>query len=806
MNNKLLKLNISNDYELEFRIEDLEFIKSILNKPDLKYVSFEDAIITTYKPTINFKKYKYRSTHILNSINSDKFERKELIYHDISKMNLPIINEYLPQTSETQLVYSLNPEIKIKTKDIKIFTKYSRETVLSNANHNFDNLEIDNVYRKLRITYLFPNLNFRIDLTSRYFPIFDNSISLNSNIILNTIEEMKHISFKPEQILQFKNIDGYNLKVDLEFEYTPDFENSSLLLDYNKLVCFLSNYDHITYSKLKQLIPFDFTKSPQVSILTNKIINSPNSQNNFVWSEKMDGTRYLLIIYGNSVYTWQGVEQLKYLTSIVNKNENELKNQIYVIDCEKIDNTFYIFDFYIYNFNDIRSKDYIIRLKFASKFISEFEMKNYSFKLLQIYKISDWSKTINYALSKHENTDGIVLHTTGPIEINKWPKITIAYKLKPVWLNTVDFLYKYIPSLKYYQLYLSSNYQTFIHSLRTKSITDKISQELFNYDLDKSNLNSNDNYFILFDCPYFENMWKYEFDYNDIIKLGLNSNSDSELDNLIIESQYSIEKQKWQPIRIRYDKQYPNNYNVGLTNVSLIYDPPYFNNSLSNYNQIIPENIETLIRTYIWDYITLNNKKYLPFSNEPIVLIDYMCNSKDIINYYTSNITKIFAVSDSSTELVNYVNELKDNYSTYNNHKHVITILNQVKHSRICLNIFNKSTFEQKIIKSNDFVISEINMIYINELNTNSKIDISEIYNSNIKDYCNIDSVILYVYYNSSGINDFNKFYEKYSSKIIHYFNPLIMEDFTNYLLNNGISITEIDKYSNLINCVILKL
>ena len=138
---------------------------------------------------------------------------------------------------------------------------------------------------------------------------------------------------------------------------------------------------------------------------------------------------------------------------------------------------------------------------------------------------------------------------------------------------------------------------------------------------------------------------------------------------------------------------------------------------------------------------------------------------------------------------------------------YIITVLNQINHPRIYLNVFSSNNFENlfpQLIKSNDFNLAEINMIFINNLNNSNlfNFDLDEILESNIKDYCNIDTVILYIYLG----NDFNVFYEKYSSKIIHYFNPLIREDFINYLLNIGITKMEIDKYSYLVNCVILKL
>ena len=820
MNNKLLKLNISSDYELEFRIEDIEFIKSILKKPNIKPVSFEDAIITTYDPVISCPKYVYRSSHILNSISSDKYERKELIYKDSFKLNLPIIEEYSDDVSKVSsipnpLVY---PSERTKSfKDITIITKYSRETPLSNiaqlnsiGSRIFDDLKINNVYRKLRITYKLPDLNFKIDLTSRYFPIMLKSAS--DATMKACRESMERYVFKPEQVLQFENIDGYVLKTDMEFEYLSDSE-SSFINEYNKLVCFLSNYDHITFSKLKRLIPFDFTKSPQVNILTNQIINSPNSWEDFVWSEKMDGVRYLLIVYNDSIYTWQNIEQLKYLTHVPVISESQTPNSLYIFDCEKIDNAFYIFDCYVDNFNDIRHEDYISRLKHAETFINTHFKgdSKYSIELLNIHRIDNWNDIINYALSKHANTDGIVLHTLSGINVNAWPKVNLAYKLKPTHLNTVDFLYKYIPSHDEYQLYLSSNYQTFTHALRSKSINDKISQELFNYDLDKQN---NATFFILFDCPYFENMWKYRLNPQDLVDLNVKDSvgtcdSSSNLNNLIIESQYLVDEKRWKPIRIRYDKEYPNNYNVGLTNVSLIFDPPHFTadyhwNSTFGSKIDIPQQIVSVIRTYVWDYITINASKLLPFSKSPIVMIDYMCNPDDIINYYTSNITKIFAVSDSKTTLVNYVNTLKDSYSLYNSHKHIITILNQIKHPRIYLNVLNSDSLSTDLVNSNDFVLNEINLIFINSFNfdLDPMEQFERIYESDICQYCNTDAVIVFIYVG----NCFEAFYDKYGSKVLHVFHPTSNDYLEPYLINLGITKAEINKYDALIHCAILKL
>jgi len=794
MNNILSKINIHSDYELEFRIEDIDIIKGILKRPNLKEISFEDSIVTTYKPKFPLKYFKYRSSHNINSIDDDKYEKKELIYHSDQQLTLPVIEKYYDKTSNP-LIYQtssdLNNDDNIKFKKIKLYFKYSRETITSKFQ-----LEIDNIYRKIRRSYLIPTLNFRIDLTFRYFPILPI-----------TIDEMERIHFQNNQI-ENQEIDGYQLKIDLEFEYINsddilnECNNKNKLIDeYHKLLCFLSNYDEITFSTLTKMIPYDFTKSPQVSILTNNIINQPKSNEEFIWSEKMDGVRYLLIFYNGQIYTWQNVEKLKYYPEKYSLDESKKISNIYVLDCELIKDSFYVFDCYTYNSQDIRYLTYIDRLKHAKNFI-KLITSNLKITILNVKTINDWSSLINYALEKHDNTDGIVLHSINPIiEKGKreWPKTPIAYKLKPTILNTVDFLYLYIKNKNCYQLYLASNYETYIHALRDKSINDKISQEIFNYDLTKSN---ESNYFILFDCPYFENMWKYEPNNND----ELLNNDPSSLHHLIVESQYLIDEKRWKPIRIRRDKEYPNNYNVGLTNVSLLFDLPKYSGNIKNNENIIIKSI----RTYIWDYITINADKYLPFSKEPIVLLDYQCSPEDIPNYYTSNIKKIFAVSNSPTTLVNYVNTLKNSY--YIQYPHIINMISHIKHPRICLNVFLKEKFLTDMILSNDYLLNEINVIFINNLNNdnlnennNNNLNNNNIINNieipNLKKYVNEDAIIIYIHVG----NNFNEFYNKYSSKIIHYFNPMMDSKLIEYLYNIDVSKQEINNILDMVNCVIMK-
>jgi hypothetical protein len=303
------------------------------------------------------------------------------------------------------------------------------------------------------------------------------------------------------------------------------------------------------------------------------------------------------------------------------------------------------------------------------------------------------------------------------------------------------------------------------------------------------------NYFILFDSPYFQNMWKYELNKKDIEKLENLENKDSEncLTNLVVESKYSLKSGRWKPIRIRYDKEYPNNYNVGLTNTSLLFDPPFYKEGSYVFKNVLND----YIKTFIWDYITIHSEEYLPFSKEPIILFDYNANSSDVINYYDSNVRKIFAINNDKTELVNYVEILRNVYTNSSKHKHIINLLNQVKQPRITINVFEKDNFREKILESNDFNLHEINVVYFDNLNSSNNVDIEEL--RDFYDICNVDYVIIYIYVGGG----FNKFYDEYRDYIIHYFNPFDNEQFIQFLHNNGLNKKDYENYN--VWCNIIK-
>lgn len=150
--------------------------------------------------------------------------------------------------------------------------KYSKEDKIA-----LIDLPILNTYRKLRFSYLIPDLKFRIDLTFRN-------------------ENWNHKFY----------IFNDNSKIGMEFELIKKYSDE----EYNKLLFIIYNFDYISFSFLK--IKFNFTKLNQVGVLNNIIIkNIIANPENYLWNDKLDGQRCIVIIYNYKVFSFSIKEQLK---------------------------------------------------------------------------------------------------------------------------------------------------------------------------------------------------------------------------------------------------------------------------------------------------------------------------------------------------------------------------------------------------------------------------------------------------------------------------------------------------------------
>ena len=672
--------NFDNEFEHEFRIYDEEYIKKLVKHPLIKLKEFNIEHVKIYKSIIDIDNVTYRSIKCLNKIVSEYFQKKI----KIATINKSCeINSNLLKSSECLIN-------KLITKDLSnrktIPFKYTLSLECAMEKHN---MKIDNEYIRCRLTYSVNELPYDIDVNLRYYPEGKLDTSL--------------FNFSKEQVLEFIDIPNYKLCLDVEFEKHNDIE---LVESYQKLKCFIANYDYIKEEDIFKRSCINLNSLPQVKTINHNSINTKKCKN-YVYSKKMDGKRCIIIIDNNQIWIWTVKYGLIFYQTI------KQCYKLTILDCEQCD-IYYIFDIYMFDGKDITEEIYINRLKYSE------QLKLSKLKAVTINRFNRWSEIMNLSEKNVKGCDGIVVHSNTNI------KNTEMYKFKPLLLNTIDF--KYIYKNGIYYLYLLINNCCLKHFSKNINI--------IKFD-DKQSL-------ILFNTPY-----NISYIYTPSANIG------DKLNNMIVETQYDINNNTWKPLKIRSDKIKPNNYFIGLNNISIMLCP------YKNYKTQKIINDEK-IRTYLYDYLLTKINKYIQI---PLVILDYMSNGKDIQDFYYLNCKKLYGIVNNDTDLINYNNEIINLI----NNKSKPRILPDVK-NKIFEPIYSKLMIYQtkektinEIINLNNFMLKEINLIVLNQLNGHS-ISLEDPFIKSIIKLSNDDVKILYVYIGDSFNNDF---YNKYSNYVI---------------------------------------
>lgn len=672
--------NFDNEYEHEFRIYDEQYIKNLVKHPLIKLKEFNIEHIKIYKSVIDIDNITYRSIKSLNNISSEYFQKKIKIA-TIDKYCE--INENLLKSSECQIN-------KLITKDLSIRKTIPLKYVLSlECAMEKHNMKVDNEYIRCRLTYSVNELPYDIDVNLRYYP--------------ETKLDTKLFNFSKEDVLKFKNIPNYKLCLDVEFEKHNDI---GLTESYQKLKCFIANYDYIKEEYILKHSCIDLYSLPQVKTINHNDISSKNCKN-YVYSKKMDGKRCIIIIDDDKIWLWTVKYGLIFYQIITQKYK------LTILDCEQCD-LYYIFDIYMFNGKDVTKEIYSKRLKYSQ------QLNLSKLKSVSVERFNNWSEIMNLSEKNIEGCDGIVVHSNTNLEN------TEMYKFKPLLLNTIDFKYVYKNGI--YYLYLLINNHCLKH---------------FSKSIDTIKFDDNQS-LILFNTPY-----NISYTYIPSANIG------NKLNNMIVETQYNIENNTWKPLKIRSDKIKPNNYFIGLNNVSIMLCP-YKNYNIQNIIN------DEKIRTYIYDYLLNKINKYI---QNPLIILDYMSNGKDIEDFYYLNCKKLYGIVDNNTDLINYNNEIVHLI----NNKPKPRILPDVK-NKIFEPIYSKLiVYESKdktineMINLNTFVLKEINLIVLNQLNGHS-ISLEDPFIKSVIKLSNDDVKILYVYIGDS-FND--EVYNKYSNYII---------------------------------------
>ena len=470
--------------------------------------------------------------------------------------------------------------------------------------------------------------------------------------------------------------------------------------------------------KYRELINVEWAKP---SVLSNSVLQII-PLDKFNYSEKIDGVHTYLLIFEGKIY--DVTNNKKYFSNIYQINKSNFKEMKFSGDCiietEYYENKYYIFDVYYLNGVDYSEKFLHERLNSINEYLDELGP---SFKIKKFYEITDINELLEYIKKdkspEGNNIDGIILQRIDKPYFQQGYDFN-SYKLKPLHLNTVDFLLKYNRALNYFELYLQGYYEKDYKQNMKKLPKDKDIYSLNNFEKPISKRYyyhyQNKKILIYFDSPFYPNLGKliltenwnkqgYSPDQieqiNDLVKKMKRKPYD--YNNAIVELSLTNDK-KWVPFRERRDKIFPNSYRVGLSNVSVIFDPIkpsesiYFQKDLtmSEEKLDIIHKINQTYRKYIIE-------TYIKGKNSSII---DLCGGRgaDEFNLYSNGVSNFFVIDNDTTALKRYF----DRTFNINNKKYESLTTNNNQKS----NWININFLKHKLDKNYDEIMQDLNSRY----------------------------------------------------------------------------------------------
>ena len=420
--------------------------------------------------------------------------------------------------------------------------------------------------------------------------------------------------------------------------------------------------------KYLNLLPKEQKKWPSFSALSNYILLSV-PLDNFCYTDKIDGLHIHLLIFEKKIYNVSKTEKILLIENIEKMNFNG----DCIIEAELYNDCYFIFDVVYLNGVDYSDKYIYERIGSIKQYMNELGP---SFKLKNYNTIPDLNFLLEYIKKdkspEGNDIDGVILQRTDKPYFQENLKEFFTFKLKPPHLNTIDFLLKYNYNKKYYNLYLKGNYyedyyNNFKKLPKEKSIY-KINDVNKAIDGNKCTLRDKEKVLIYFDSPFYPNLGIMKIDknwnknnYNEraiklIDELIEEMDRNPQLyNNKIVELSLTGDK-KWVPLKIRSDKTLPNSYRVGLSNISIIFDPIkpsesiYFQKKilLSSEDQDIIHKINQIFRKYIIEM-------YINYYGKHSSVID-LCGGRgaDEFNLYSNGVSNFFVIDSDSTALKRY--------------------------------------------------------------------------------------------------------------------------------------------------------
>lgn len=765
--NNISKIDNNLNYEFEMRFIDESYHSKLdsynfISNESIIEKDYTDEIIITYKSDIlaNDSYVKFRSIK-----DSNILERKLLI----SKIE--------PQNSYV---------------DKQLLIKFSLE-----QQSKINNMNIDNYQRKQRISYIFKDKNlknWRIDKTVRFITTDINSMKLKYPLTKENVEKPKY----------------YDI-LDVEFEYIGEFNEIRTSIFYLFEFIYPEHFRKINkvYNKINLLYNIELLDVfPNVSIITNDIISSI-SLDKFVYMEKYDGERRALIVFDDNLYELtktyfklinskkiiKNKSQLKTVLDSFNKSKQPKYNLI-ILDCEYYDNCYNIFDVLYYCDNDLNKLIFTERISYADKVVEYINcLCDLNIKVINYYdgKNKNWNELIDFINNNEFNSnnipiDGLIFRINNSSFINA--KI---FKLKNKQLSTIDFKLMWVNSKQLYYLYLIGDPANIVKKL---PFLNKHSKEHFSYSVIEKNTTKN--IYILFSTPYKEKMYyflprinwnKTNYSQNNINKINTLMKdiyfNPLKYHNTIVEMSWAIDG--WVPLKTRFDKTFSNNYKVGMSIVSLLYDNYHYDNKFNNNLLLFTESIKTL---------------YL----NTILLMNRFILEKHLNKFNNANIFYLFNNESLLTDIFKYI----DIDSLYIMHSKKYKLIHFIEKAQNVKQTMNNDVLLQKT-KINQFKNININCIHSNFSNNNDNI-LNKLLSKMFYNPNSIDIILIEKFYkicNSyTNIIEFRNFVLSIISKngiiIITYFNGDNILDNNNYKTFNKIkkvdNNTDLNVKSNVVN------
>ena len=562
--------------------------------PDLRDIEFEITL---------------KDISLLNSLELVKIEYSDCILHDITN-DVDIAYRYYPESSmiERKIVLQKND---ISDTCFPLVFRYSKEDITQVTDNAFLN-DVNKYSRKQRMTYksMDPKLaDWKIEKTIRFYTEDSCSRKLTEDLTEDNV-----------------NTEALYDIVDVEFEYIgePKYIVQSVSDLLSRLFPTMFKYVNITYGKINAILKSDISHlSQKVAIITQSMIDNTDIKRYHI-TEKIDGERAILIVLGDNIY----VQTSTAFTEIsCNDNVNESmfnskrKRTLIILDCEYLNDIYYIFDI-LYN-NGKVSTGFQERSTLIDSFVLEYENR-IPIKRLPSFSLRTWDAAINYIndnetskIFKNIPIDGIILRDGNNL-----------YKLKNKAHLTVDFLIRYNRDDGYCYLFTIGDPKEVITK---KPFNEPYSKGLFGYHLNEK-INTTSAY-ILADFPYISSCFRLVID--DYEKY------DGKVTEMLLN-----DNKTWVPIRIRYDKEYPNGYKIALSLYGLMENGIHSTDSLSqsandNKNMILKRLYPTFINTYV---------KSLVLSND--------VNIADVFMNYHATLDMLYIVSEQGTVINESLNKL----------------------------------------------------------------------------------------------------------------------------------------------------